>query len=82
MNLPDNISQKTIVSWKVRYLKNATREIDRSSLGVREDENMERSTAGVTGIRDSDVGCFNSGGAWDLGAAVEKFDFKDAGGLG
>lgn len=32
-------------------LKNAIREIERSSLGVREDANMDRSSAGVTGMR-------------------------------
>jgi len=36
-------------------LKNAIREIDRSSTGVREDEKMERSTVGVT--REFDVSC-------------------------
>ena len=53
------------------YRKNATREIDRSSLGVREDEKMERRSAGVTGIRDLDVGCLSSGGLDDFGATVE-----------
>lgn len=32
-------------------LKNATRDIDRSSRGVRDEAKMPRSTAGVTGIR-------------------------------
>ena len=32
-------------------LKNATRDIDRSSSGVRDEAKMPRSTAGVTGIR-------------------------------
>lgn len=42
------------------YLKKATREIERSSWGVREEANIERSTAGVTGIRlvESDGGCW------------------------
>lgn len=31
--------------------KNATREIDRSSCGVRDEANMDRKTAGVTGMR-------------------------------
>ena len=32
------------------HLKNATREMDRSSIDVREDEKMERKTVGVTGM--------------------------------
>ena len=32
------------------YLRKATREIERSSFGVREEANMDRSTDGVTGI--------------------------------
>lgn len=42
------------------YLKKATREMERSSWGVREDANMERRTAGVTGIRfeESESGCW------------------------
>jgi hypothetical protein len=38
------------------YLKNATRDIDLSSWGVREDVNMERNTAGVTGNRLDGLG--------------------------
>lgn len=39
--------------------KNATREIDRSSCGDREEAKIERKTAGVTGMRlaESDGGC-------------------------
>lgn len=33
------------------YLKNAIREMVRSSIAVRDDAKMERRTAGVTGIR-------------------------------
>ena len=33
------------------HLKNATREMVRSSIAVRDDAKMERKTAGVTGIR-------------------------------
>jgi hypothetical protein len=38
------------------YLKNATRDMDLSSWGVREDVNMERNTAGVTGNRLDGLG--------------------------
>lgn len=36
------------------HLKNAMREIERSSIAVREDANMLLSTAGVTGMRPLD----------------------------
>ena len=41
------------------HLKNAIREMERSSCGVRDEANMERRTAGVTGMRldVSDGGC-------------------------
>jgi len=39
------------------HLKNATREIDLSSNGVREDAKMERRTAGVTGMPLSGGAC-------------------------
>ena len=42
------------------YLKKATRERDRSSRIVREEANIERRTAGVTGMRLEDLG----GGYW------------------
>jgi len=38
-------------------LKNATREIDRSSKTVREEAKMERKTPGVTGKRLDGFGC-------------------------
>lgn len=43
------------------YLKNATRERDRSSRIVREDANMDRRTAGVTGIRLAGFGLGTGG---------------------
>ena len=55
------------------YLKKATRDMDRSSTGVREDEKIERSTVGGTGIRESDMGCW-SWGVLDLGTAVDELD--------
>ena len=61
-----------------QYLKKATREMDRSSIGVREEENMERSTAGVTGIRESDVGCCRWG-VLDFGTAVDELDVDEPG---
>lgn len=44
---------------KPENLKKATREMDRSSCGVRDEAKMERRTAGVTGMRreESDGGC-------------------------
>jgi hypothetical protein len=41
------------------HRKNATREIDRSSCGDREEAKIERKTAGVTGMRlaESEGGC-------------------------
>lgn len=46
----------TQLSRKPANLKNATRDMDLSSWGVREDVNMERSTAGVTGNRLDGLG--------------------------
>lgn len=60
-NLTEAPSGDTHVSIALgEYLKKATREIERSSWGVREEANIERSTAGVTGIRlvESDGGCW------------------------
>jgi hypothetical protein len=48
---------------KLRYLKNAAREIERSSSGVLEEANIDRNNAGVTGIR-----LFSGGAGWDWGA--------------
>lgn len=45
----------------MNYLKNATRDKDRSSRIVREEAKMERRTAGVTGIR---LGGSLGGGDW------------------
>lgn len=49
--------------------KNAIREIDRSSFGVRDEANIDRRRAGVTGIRGLGVsaGC---GSEWWSGRAV------------
>lgn len=62
------------------YLKKATREIERSSCGVREDAKMERRTAGVTGIRreESDGGCRGVGLAVVVVPLVED-EGKDEG---
>lgn len=46
----------TQLSKKPANLKNATRDMDLSSWGVREDVNMERNTAGVTGNRLDGLG--------------------------
>lgn len=61
------------------YLKKATREMDRSSTGVREDEKMDRSTVGVTGIREFDVGCWNCGVLLDVGTNVDELDVDELG---
>lgn len=52
------LTAKGIARWHA-YRKNATREIDRSSCGDREEAKIERKTAGVTGMRlaESDGGC-------------------------
>ena len=55
------------------------REMDRSSTGVREDEKMERSTVGVTGIREFDAGCWSCGVLLDLGTAVDELDVDELG---
>ena len=47
------------------YLKNATRERDRSSRIVREDAKMDRRTAGVTGIRLAGFGLGTGGRSKD-----------------
>ena len=41
----------TVVGWRNTCRKKATRDKERSSNAVREDANIERKTAGVTGIR-------------------------------
>jgi len=56
--------------------------MDRSSTGVREDEKMERSTVGVTGIREFDVGCWNCGVLLDVGTNVDELDVDELGMVG
>lgn len=60
-----------------KYRKNAILEIERSSWGEREEANIERRTAGVTGIL-----LFSStgGGCWNClytGLAVEEVEVED-----
>ena len=51
---PANLNPSVVASpveWECTDLKNATLEMDLSSYGVRDDANMDRSIAGVTGNR-------------------------------
>lgn len=41
--------RRYILVFTLHYLKNATRDIERSSMAVREDAKIDRRTAGVTG---------------------------------
>jgi len=51
-------------------LKNATRDIDLSSWGVREDVKIERNTAGVTGNRLDGLGGGGCSGWFDILGAI------------
>lgn len=82
---PANLSTQRIKSSKLTlrrsaaYLKKAIREIDRSSWGVRDDENIERRTAGVTGMCELDVGCCSRVVSSDFGTIVDDPDVVDEG---
>lgn len=55
-NLASSLNTSTAKIDEHLYLKNATRDMDLSSWGVRDDVNMERNTAGVTGNRLDGLG--------------------------